>query len=852
MNRNKMIGLFVLAAASSVGITTMNLGSHANSKNITLLTQQVQTGNQTTTNNETNNNNGANNTLTKAQVQNLKNKTVTVNGMKFKGLETVKIAPRINENAFAATPGFNPDGFASSVNEQLYNYELNPANDKAAMTEATQLHDGNPIDTCVYFQSSALRAIGQGVPYNVGYTSDLANWLANNGWTRHTDFQYLQKGDICFASTYHTFLFMGWENKAKGIAYVMGDESFMFPYYSSRNLSGQSPVTYGNNSYYQATSYWTYGNGYQGAVSGINPVHQGGYNAIGTTEVNTNLNIRAGASTNNAILGRIPNGTTIPVISQNGAWFKIYYNGITGWIDGNYTNGLDESLGSGSATTNMPIGSNLKVTSPIGLWLTTEANGGNGILVLPDNTPVKAIAYKDGWYKVDYEGTTGWIDAAYTSANGSNILNQGNTKTTPVKSSVGNTQSNSNNTEGKITINTNGSPLLIGTTGNPNTTASTGVGVPNGTTLTYSNVSANGWYLVNYNGTKGWVSGQYVTVNSSPAKSSSIKKQSQNTNNNLGTATINSQIGLWLNEGPSMGHGIEVIPYNAEVKVLGESGNWTKVEYNGQVGWCYTEYITVSNNSTAQKKNSSNSSSNNSGTKNTGGTLTISTNGSPLLIGTTGNPNTTASTGVGVPNGTTLTYSNVSADGWYLVDYNGTTGWISGNYVNVNSKSSAKQPATTKKQGTNKVVKSSSNLGTATVNSQIGLWLNENPAMGSGIEVMPYNAEIKVLGESGNWTKVEYNGQVGWCYSEYISVNQSNNSNNGSTQSNNQSGALTINTNGEPLLIGTTGNPNTTSSTGVGIPNGTEVNYSEVSSSGWYLVNYNGTKGWVDGAYVTK
>ena len=219
MKTSKIISLVILAGTA--GISLSNITHMPKVQNKVVLAQHVNNNAKKVKDNTK----VDNQTLTSKQVQKLKNKTIEVGGMKFTGLKAVKIAPNM-EGEFIAMPGFNPNGFASSVNEELYNYELNPANDQAAMNEATQLHGGNPIDTCVYFQSSALRAIGQDVPYYIGYTTHLENWLANNGWTRHVDFQCLQRGDICFAGTYHTFLFMGWEDKSKGIAYVMGNESF--------------------------------------------------------------------------------------------------------------------------------------------------------------------------------------------------------------------------------------------------------------------------------------------------------------------------------------------------------------------------------------------------------------------------------------------------------------------------------------------------------------------------------------------------------------------------------------------------------------------------------------------------
>ena len=128
------------------------------------------------------------------------------------------------------------------------------------MQTAINLHNGNPANTCVLFQSSALRANGFNIPLSTSYTTEFMGNLLESGWQRHTDFNNLQPGDICFASTYHTFMFMGWYNKAEKIAYVMGNESFMdSTHYKQRHLNGLvSAPSNGNNGQFKATSYYTY------------------------------------------------------------------------------------------------------------------------------------------------------------------------------------------------------------------------------------------------------------------------------------------------------------------------------------------------------------------------------------------------------------------------------------------------------------------------------------------------------------------------------------------------------------------------------------------------------------------
>ena len=655
MKKKALVITLLLAGVGTTLTPTKSSIKIQNIKHIELLSKSTNYSNQT---------------MTSQQAEDLKGKIITINNIKFGGIKAVKIASDMSTNTLFASPNFNPNGFASTVNKNLYYYELNPANDNLAMNEAIKLHGGNPVDTCVFFQSSALRAIGQDVPDYIGFTTHLERWLGNNGWERHTDFQYLQRGDICFASYYHTFLFMGWENKSKGIAYVMGNESYCSPYYRNRNLSGQSPVTYGDNSYYNATCYWTYGSGYTGPIEGADPVHQGGYNAIGTTQSTAVLNIQKSPNTWSNIIGKVPSGITIPVISQNGPWFEIYYNGNTGWIDGNYTSGLDESMGAGANNTNMPQGDNLVVEANGGLYLNTSPSlDSTQIVLLPNGTAVKAIGWENGWYKVDYEGTIGWIDAEYTSANGKDIL--------PVNKTV---QTNTSS-EKKKTDNT----------------------------FTQSSVD--------------------------------------------GTVRVLAD-DLCLNQKPFVNDGIiTTLSKGTVVKAIAKSSNgWYKVEYKGQVGWIggspYSDFK-------ATPKTENNTFTQTS----VDGTITV------LAYDLCLNKKPFANDGIiaTLPKGTVVKAIAKSSNGWYKVEYKGQVGWIGG-FPYSTFKKAPKIINTVNYKNAEK---------TATVNANGGLWLNENPSLNNpkNIEVMPNGSSLKILEQKGDWTEVIYDGQVGWAYSLYITIN---------------------------------------------------------------------------------
>ena len=523
MKKKSILGILILTGALTVGVNSKVPVKHnLTSKNHVLLVgkEKVTENKSEITNQKSIKPEVINQNLTKTEVNNLKDKIVEKHGMVFKGVKAMKIAPNMT-NSFLATPGFDADGFASTTNEQLYNYELNLKNDQKSMGEAIRLHSGNPVDTCVFFQSSSLRAIGQAVPDSIGYTTHLENWLSNNGWTKHSDFAYVQKGDLCFASYYHTFLFMGWKDKAKGVAWVMGNESFVQPYYRNRNLNGQSPQIYGDNSYTGATVYWTKGQGYEGPEA--NPLHRGEYNAFGTTTVKsqTSLYQNQGSGT---VYSKIPAGTNVPILKSDNGWYEVYYNENLGWINSNNTSGIAESMGGGIGTANTQTGSNIGgpykniqttkypsigvgvISANGGLWLNSEPNANSGIRVIPQGANVSVIAQSGKWDKIQYYGQVGWVDA---NPNYIQTMMSPKTPSPAAKAPAGSKiEIHTNTLNGTTVVNTD-----IYLNNEPKATydgATSICVIPSGTKVNVIGKSSNNWFKVVYKGQTGYISAKYT------------------------------------------------------------------------------------------------------------------------------------------------------------------------------------------------------------------------------------------------------------------------------------------------------------------------------------------------------
>ena len=59
------------------------------------------------------------------------------------------------------------------------------------------------------------------------------------------------------------------------------------------------------------------------------------------------------------------------------------------------------------------------------------------------------------------------------------------------------------------------------------------------------------------------------------------------------TGTVNARNGVNIRSGPGTGYSKKgAAPYGATVTILGTSGSWYKVQYNGITGYCSSQYIT--------------------------------------------------------------------------------------------------------------------------------------------------------------------------------------------------------------------------------------------------------------------
>ena len=204
---------------------------------------------------------------------------------------------------------------------------------------------------------------------------------------------------------------------------------------------------------------------------------------IATGKTTAQLNVRKGSSTKYAKIGSLSKGEKVEIVSKlSNGWYKIKYNGTYGYVSGAYVKldseqpkpGEDEKIIATGKTTV----SSLNVRSG-------PSSNYSKLGTLTKETKVEVVErYSNGWYKIKYKGSYGYVSGAYVSLDGSK-----------------------------------GEVIATGkTTAGLNVRSGAGTGykkighLNKGTKVEIVTKLSNGWYKIKFNSSYGYVSGDYVKL----------------------------------------------------------------------------------------------------------------------------------------------------------------------------------------------------------------------------------------------------------------------------------------------------------------------------------------------------
>ena len=317
--------------------------------------------------------------------------------------------------------------------------------------------------------------------------------------------------------------------------------------------------------------------------------------------------------------------------------------------------------------------------------------------------------------------------------------------------------------------------------------------------------SSNGWYKIkNSSGKEGWASSTYIS-------------KSGNTSNSETTATSKKQTTTNVNFRNGAGTSYRIIatlPKGTKVETVSESNGWTKVKYDGRLGYIssnYLEDIKISTNTSVTKE--------------------VNTDSLNVRSG----PSTSYSVLGKLNKGTKVPVISEES-GWSKINYNGKDAYVSSRYLS--SISQNNNSSTPEKPSTPESVKETKEVNTDSLNVRSGPGTNY-----SKIGTLKKGEKVGVISENNGWSKINYSGKEAYVSSSYLkNINPNTPSTPESTKETKE-----VNTDSLNVRSG----PGTTYSKVGTLSKGSKVEVLS-ESNGWSKINYNGKEAYVSSQYLSK
>ncbi|KQL38742.1 hypothetical protein AN960_12230 [Bacillus sp. FJAT-25509] len=225
--------------------------------------------------------------------------------------------------------------------------------------------------------------------------------------------------------------------------------------------------------------------------------------------IGNGVHVRSGAGTSYQILGSVNKNQKLDVISSSNGWYKIKFNGSTGYISASYVGKVTES---NISNNNQVVTSGNYISTGNGVRIRSGAGTSYQILgSVNKNQRLDVISVSNGWYKVKFNGVIGYISASYV---------------------------------GKVTESNNSNNNQVVSYGNYISTIN-GLRVRSGAGTSYQILGSvnknqkldvislsNGWYKIKFNGVIGYVGASYVGKETDSNKTDSNKVDSSQTDSN--------------------------------------------------------------------------------------------------------------------------------------------------------------------------------------------------------------------------------------------------------------------------------------------------------------------------------
>ena len=302
------------------------------------------------------------------------------------------------------------------------------------------------------------------------------------------------------------------------------------------------------------------------------------------------VNVREKASSSSKKLGLAKKGATYELLGKEGKWYKVQYTkDKVGYIwheyieEGTTTVGGDDASQSGTSSGTTTTGSYVKIVNcNTRVNVRKKASSSSTKLGTADKgTTYKYLGKEGNWYKIQYtDKTEGYVYSRYVELTGT---------------SSGSTAGGDSSTGGSTTTPTGKIVTIVNCSTSCNVRkegkqASKKIGnAPVGKKYTYLGL-VGVYYKIQYTDkTVGYVHKNYAKISDGTAKTDT---EGDKTSTGKTGTIVNVKVACNIRKGPSTSTKLlGTMKKGAKVTILGTSGSYTKIKYNGGEAYIYSKYV---------------------------------------------------------------------------------------------------------------------------------------------------------------------------------------------------------------------------------------------------------------------
>ncbi|MDM0767579.1 SH3 domain-containing protein [Clostridium perfringens] len=501
------------------------------------------------------------------------------------------------------------------------------------------------------------------------------------------------------------------------------------------------------------------------------------------------LNVRTSPNENGQVIGTLHKNDKVNVLDKSiDGWYKIDFNGRRAYVSSKYVNLI--SYKNNEVKTEVkkePIEGTGKVNINTALNVRQASTTNSRIIgSLKGGEKVNIISESNGFYKIEFNNSYGYVYSKYISKDGDSekvqVVKQEEVKKEKVDESKKEAKATPKAEPVVLAVRSLNKTGIVNVSSSLNvrssaSTSSKVIGSLSGNTNVTIVGEEGAFYKIEYKGSHGYVAKEYVkdvteSNNSNQGTQTSEKPSTPESTEKTGIVNVSSSLNVRSSASTSS-KVIGSLSGNTKVTIVGEEGAFYKIEYKGSHGYVAKEYVkdvTESSNSNqgtqTPEKPSTPESTEKTGIVNVSSSLNVRSSAS------------TSSKVIGSLSGNTKVTIVGEEGAFYKIEYKGSHGYVAKEYVKDVTESNNSNQGT---QTPEKPSTPENTEKTGVVNVSSSLNVREGASTSSKvIGSLSGNTKVTIVGEEGAFYKIEYKGSRGYVAKEYVKdVTESNNSNQG-------------------------------------------------------------------------